>query len=65
MHRIAWEPFLAELSTFCPYRNVDRRPEVFWEFVQAKQDGCKAQRHLDKPVFVVGQVEEDADRLKE
>lgn len=44
---------------------MDRRPEAFWEFVQAKQDGCKAQHHLDKPVSVAGQVEEDADRLKE
>lgn len=34
--------------------------------VCASQTGwMQAQRHLEKPVFVVGQVEEDADRLKE
>lgn len=50
--------------TFCPYHNVDRRPEMIWEFVQAEQDGCKAQHHLEKPVLMAGQVKEDADRLK-
>lgn len=35
-----------------------------WEFVQAKKDGHEAQHHLEKPVFMAGQVKEDADRLK-
>lgn len=64
MYRIAQEPSLAEFSTFCPYHNVDRRPEMIWGFVQAKQDGHEAQRHLEKPALMAGQVKEDADRLK-
>jgi len=46
-YRISQEPSLAELSTFCPYHNVDRRPEMIWEFVQPKHDGREAQRHLE------------------
>lgn len=37
---------------------------MIWEFVQAKRDGHKAQRHLEKPVLMAGEVKEDADRLK-
>lgn len=64
MYRIAQEPSLAELSIFCLYHNVNRGPEMIWEFVQAKRDGHKAQRHLEKPVLMAGEVKEDADRLK-
>lgn len=35
----AHEYFPKELSTFNPYCNVDRRPEVIWELVQVERDG--------------------------